>query len=205
MIANTPTAVVDSGASNIYFAKDATICNFDSSAPKVNVGTATGQVQRSTGTAELNLPSLLANFPTKGHVMPSFKHTLLGIGKICDADCKVVFTKEAVVVYNAQQQPILSGWRETTGAKLWRIALSPEKGNLAPIPATATRSTLQAYSAYDLPSVEALVKYFHAAAGFPVKDTWLKAIKNNNYVSWTGLTYKNARKYCPSADNEDSI
>ena len=54
---------------------------------------------------------------------------------------------------------------------------------------------------YDLPSVEVLVKYFHAAAGFPVKDTWLKAIKNKNYVSWPGLTYENARKYCPSADD----
>ncbi len=53
---------------------------------------------------------------------------------------------------------------------------------------------------YDLPSVEALVKYFHASAGFPVKDTWLRAIKNNNYVAWPGLTYENARKYCPSAD-----
>ena len=115
VVANTSTAVVDSSASNIYFAKDAAICNFDSSTPKVNVGTATGQVQRSTWTAELNLPSLPANFPTKGHIMPSFKNTLLGIGKICDADCKVVVTKEAVVVYNAQQQPIISGWRETSG------------------------------------------------------------------------------------------
>ena len=48
--------------------------------------------------------------------------------------------------------------------------------------------------------MEALVKYFHAAAGFPVKDTWLRAIKNNNYGSWPGLTYENARKYCPSKD-----
>lgn len=87
-------------------------------------------------------------------------------------------------VYNAQQQPIISGWRETTGPKLWQIALNPEKENLPSIPETATRSTMQAFSAYDLPSVEALVKYFHAAAGFPVKDTWLRAIKNNNYVSW---------------------
>ena len=110
VVANISTAVVDSGVSNIYFAQDAPIRNFDSTAPKVNVGTATGQVQRSTGTAELNLPSLPANFPTKGHVMPSFKHTLLGIGKICDADCKVVFTKEAVVVYNAQQQIRLMGF-----------------------------------------------------------------------------------------------
>jgi hypothetical protein len=50
--------------------------------------------------------------------------------------------------------------------------------NLTSIPDAATRSTLQAFSAYDLPSVEALLKYFHVAAGFPVKDTWLRAIKN---------------------------
>ena len=48
--------------------------------------------------------------------------------------------------------------------------------------------------------MEDLVKYFHDAAGFPVKDTWLKAIKNKNYGSWPGLTYETARKYCPSAD-----
>ena len=113
MLANTFTAVVDSGASNIHFAKDAPHINFNPTAPKVNVGTATGQVQQSTGTAELNLPSLPESFPTTGRAMPSFKHTLLGIGKICDADCKVVFTKEAVVVYNPQQHPSISGWRET--------------------------------------------------------------------------------------------
>ena len=37
----------------------------------------------------------------------------------------------------------------------------------------------------------------HAAAGFPVKSTWLKAIKNGNFESWPGLTYNNAAKYCP--------
>ena len=35
----------------------------------------------------------------------------------------------------------------------------------------------------------------HAAAGFPVNYTWLKAIKHGNYNSWPGLTYNNAAKY----------
>ena len=48
--------------------------------------------------------------------------------------------------------------------------------------------------------MEALVIYFHAAAGYPVRDTWLKAIKAGNYDSWPGLTYINATKYCPLAD-----
>ena len=48
--------------------------------------------------------------------------------------------------------------------------------------------------------MEALVVYFHAAAGYPVRDTWLKAIKAGNYDSWPGLTYINTTKYCPLAD-----
>ena len=37
----------------------------------------------------------------------------------------------------------------------------------------------------------------HAAAGFPVKSTWLKAIKNGTFESWPRLTYNNAAKYFP--------
>ena len=65
---------------------------------------------------------------------------------------------------------------------------------------SARKASLAAYSAYHLPSVRALVRYFHAAAGFPVRATWLQAIKAGNYESWPGLTYNNAARYCPSAD-----
>ena len=39
----------------------------------------------------------------------------------------------------------------------------------------------------------------HAASGFPVKSTWLRAIKIGNFEMWKGLTYSNASKYCPQA------
>ena len=45
--------------------------------------------------------------------------------------------------------------------------------------------------------MEALVRYMHAAAGFPVNYTWLKAIKHGNFDSCSELTYNNAAKYCP--------
>ena len=61
-------------------------------------------------------------------------------------------------------------------------------------------ATLESFSPYDLPSVEALVAYFHAAAVYPVRDTWLKAIKAGNYDSWPGLAYINTTKYCPLSD-----
>ena len=33
-----------------------------------------------------------------------------------------------------------------------------------------------------------MVWYYHAAAGFPVKATWIKVISNNQYSSWPGLS-----------------
>ena len=96
--------------------------------------------------------------------MPSFHHTLIGLGPICDADCKVVFTKNNVIIYYQGGSPILTGCRERSGACLWRIALTPPPEELPAMPNSADHTNLKSYSVYDLPSVEALVRYFHAAA-----------------------------------------
>ena len=61
------------------------------------------------------------------------------------------------------------------------------------------QTTLSAYSAYDFPSVEALVRYMHAVSGFPVKSLWLRAIKRGNFETWSGLTYSNGAKCFPQA------
>ncbi len=37
----------------------------------------------------------------------------------------------------------------------------------------------------------------HAVCGYPVKLTWLKAIKAGNYISWPMLTECNINKYYP--------
>ena len=198
------SAIVDSGATDIYIKPSAPIAHLDSSAPPVRVGTASGQPLTSSGDCKLALPQIPAHLPSTGHVMPGFQHSLLGIAPFCDKDCRVEFTKHTVVIYDPDGKPMLSGWREIDDCgnpKLWRVSLLPDEADLPPV-ATAPdlqETTLDAFSAYDLPSVQALVLYFHATAGFPVKDTWLQAIKAGNYSTWPGLTYENARKYCPNA------
>ncbi len=37
----------------------------------------------------------------------------------------------------------------------------------------------------------------HAVCGYPVKSTWLKAIKVGNYVGWPMLNECNVQKYYP--------
>ncbi len=53
---------------------------------------------------------------------------------------------------------------------------------------------------YDLPSVNQTIKYLYAAAGYPVKDTWVKAINAGNYTTWPGLTATAVRKHFPESD-----
>jgi hypothetical protein len=52
----------------------------------------------------------------------------------------------------------------------------------------------------DLPLIPALVALYHACLGFPVKDTWLKAIKAGNCDTFAGLSYSNMARYCPNSD-----
>ena len=52
-----------------------------------------------------------------------------------------------------------------------------------------------ANNVYKLPSIKAAVRFMHAVCGYPVKSTWLKAIRNNHYVGWPMLTVRNVEKH----------
>ena len=130
--------------------------------------------------------------------MPAFTNTLIGVGNICDADCTVVFKKKDITVLSPKGEPIIQGWREENLPRIWRVALSSNKKQKEPN-TTTSQNRPEASNVYDLPSMEALVRHMHAAAGFPVRSAWLKAIKNGNFNSWPGLTYNNEAKYCPQS------
>ena len=128
--------------------------------------------------------------------MPTFTNTLIGVVTICDAKFTALFKKQDVTVISPEGKPILQRWREKKLPRLWRFALKPnDRGKQKYI--TTNKKIPEAHSAYNLTSIEALVRYMHAAAGFPVKSTWHKKIKNGNFESWPGLTYNNAAKYFP--------
>ena len=192
------TGIMDSGATHMHIASNAPCGEMDTTEKQIRVGTANGQVASSIVTATLPIPQLNAYFPTKGYIMPTFTNTIIGVGPICDANCTVVFWKEDVTVLSPQGKPILQGWIEDKLPRLWRFDLSPDDKK-EKMYTTTSQKHLASNSAYDLPRVKALVRYIHAAAGFPVKSTWLRAIKYGNFNTWLGLTYNNAAKYCPQS------
>ena len=134
--------------------------------------------------------------------MPQFHHNIIGIGELCDHDARILFEKNAGTVLSQDDTILLKGWHEYDGSKLCRFSLQPyyhpsvpPEWNIDPHEMRTDSPT--SINATDLTSVGALIRYLHAAAGFPVKFTWIKVINVRNYKSWPGLSYAKSSKYCP--------
>ena len=114
----------------------------------------------------------------------------MGIGPLCNHGCRVLFEEAAVTVFSKDNTVLPKGYREKFGDKPWHFSLRPKNTVLQQC--STDPITL---NSNDLPSVGTLVQYIHAMEGFPVKSTWLTAIKAGNYASLPGLTSANASKY----------
>ena len=64
-----------------------------------------------------------------------FPNNLLSMGQFCDSDCTVTFTKTRVYVFDSAGSLVLDGFREKTGARMWRFnlhALHPHASQASP-------------------------------------------------------------------------
>ena len=113
-----------------------------------------------------------------------FPHSLMSVGRTADDGTVSIFTKDGVTVHKEQDvlikcqgEPIFIGIRDEQGR--YRIPLIHQRGQWQPRkPSKKARRALErANSVYDLPSIEQAIKWMHAVCGYPVKSTWLKAIK----------------------------
>eukprot|EP00804_Cyclotella_cryptica_P013771 CCRYP_016880-RA/>CCRYP_016880-RA protein AED:0.41 eAED:0.57 QI:0/0/0/1/0/0/2/0/238 len=182
---------------------EAPLTNINAHAPRTTIRTATGQPLYSTGTATLNLPTL-PPVAQHGHIIPGLTHNLISIGTLCDAGCTALFTAHALTAADAAGTTILSGARDTNAPRLWKLNLRPPqdaialhvarpRATLAPnhhkethvdkLPPTHTAKPPTCprvhthLRTHNLPTTRALVAFLHATAGYPVKSTWLHAIK----------------------------
>jgi hypothetical protein len=74
------TGIADSRASSFYFLSSAPVANLNPEAPTVCVRVANGLPERLVASATLALVPSLPPAAMQGHVMPSFPHTLTGLG-----------------------------------------------------------------------------------------------------------------------------
>lgn len=144
--------------------------------------------------------------------IPTLKTTLVSNSKLADAGYTSVFDKDEVNVYDNNTTEIkitgaavMTGFRDkTTG--LWRVPLKSNPTNLNTDTRLLSRQESNsiveeiAANVHDLPSTEKVIRYLHAAAGFPTKPTWIKAITSGFYSTWPLLTVKNVNKHFPESE-----
>jgi len=128
----------------------------------------------------------------------------MSVRKTADDGNISIFTKEGVGVYKEEGvliackgKAILIGKQEERGR--YRIPLEQNRGNWQPKQPTkrSKKHLQQANSVYNLPSTKEAIKWMLAVCGYPVKSTWLKAVKTGNCISWPLLTEQNVNKYYP--------
>jgi hypothetical protein len=103
------TGIADSGASGFYFAPDVPVANLNPNAPPVGVRVENSHPERSVASGTLASASSLPPAGMQGHVMPSFPHTLFGLGPFANFSCQIVFTKTAVSAIYPEGHSILEG------------------------------------------------------------------------------------------------
>jgi hypothetical protein len=142
----------------------------------------------------------------------------MSTSKLADANYVTVFTKEEVQVFDAEAakfnvegQVVMKGWRCPI-TKLWRVPLTPNLSNINTDTGLMSKRATEIImkqrsnknkehlnSVYELPNTEQVVAWYHAAAGYPTKATWIKAIDAGFFATWPLLTSKAVRKHFPEA------
>ena len=128
-------------------------------------------------------------------ILPGLKTPLISVNKMAEEGYTTIFHpgeegvtihKRGTVSITTTTPPVLQGCK-VKGAKLWTTSAHE-------------MTKEQAHNAYDLPSISQTIRYLHAAAGFPVRDTWIKAIKAGNYNTWPTITPITVRRHFPESD-----
>ena len=166
----------------------------------------------ATHTGELPLhPSFSKNGKTAKILPQLTSASLISIGKLCDNNCQVTFDKSKMCLYKNNQE-IMRGIRNPTDG-LWDIPLPSRKFSSPP----STHHTPPSYTTNKKfnvinivashPSLAVIIRkdttksdlaqYLHAACFSPVLNTWEKAIKNNHFSTWPGLTAHLVCKHLP--------
>ena len=134
----------------------------------------------TTKTLEL-LINKLPKAAREAHRAPTLTNNLLSVSVLCDAGCEVFFHSHGCEI-TLNGETIVRGWRDLT-TNMWRISLIPDGGNNIIDPTITNDFTSEvempsffANSIYECENTGQLIKFYHAAMGFPVTSTWCKAI-----------------------------
>ena len=175
----------------------------------LQASTATVTIMESTAEARLTFRNKLKNFPQEmfqGHVLPSLaRHTIMGLGVLCDHGCVVVLTGSNAYVLH-ENKLLLTGARKK--GQLWY--LNPmDSGDNPTVNKIENKNKITSISKpsyLDMPMVNSIASVYqtkrfkdtmqihNAAFNNCAKSTLLTAASRGIIPIWTLLTRANISK-----------
>ena len=191
---STIVAKADSGASKHFWRyQDQHILHNITPCLGPAVGLPDGNTIRATKSGSLPIRHLSSAAKTVQIFKGLRSASLISIGQLCDDGCEVALTKNNMIV-KKKQNIILTGKRNNSDG-LWDVELSQNGTthnsgkNMLPLHTqpNATEYKANVIIRKSQTKLE-LAQYLHAACWSPPISTFVRAIKNGNFISWPGLT-----------------
>jgi hypothetical protein len=136
------------------------------------------------------------------NIVPGLHSTLVSVPKLADAGYTTVFSQKGAAIYDdhtttitANKPPILEAIRCNL-TSLWKLP-----HHLEGIAANGEPPHNEAINIiFDLPSACQNFLWYHAAARFPPKETFINAVRSRNYATWPKLIVQLIHKYIRDLD-----
>ena len=195
-------AVLDSGATHTFFPStyksDHEVLNRPNEG--ILVGCAREGVQLQSYAQDEAIWPTIPRRACKGHKLKHLTEALASVRRFVESGCDVHFGWDKALIIDRNTKETLLEAPCNASKGLYTIPLDTTTKVLP----TATqeilhesRGTGKAYTLnnYTIPAVPQMIKFLHAAAGYPVISSWLQAIKKDHYMSWPGLCAETVRKH----------
>jgi hypothetical protein len=200
--------IVDSGATDIFMpiTYKGTDEQPTSNGVKVH-GAVAGSTMQAAATDRLDLTAL----PLPCNKFHEISAPLVGVRPLVEAGNMVTFDTKKATIHNAVTGKTILEAHYDPRQRLYLMPLHDKDlpANTARALAThvsprtdfhALASSIKLHRAYKMTAYETdiipnLIRYLHAAAGYPVKRTWVRAIKMNYFAGWPGLTAKRVLRH----------
>ena len=141
------------------------------------------------------------------NIVPNLHSTLISVPKMAEHGYIAVFDKNEARIYDgtttmitASEEPIIVAPR-CDNMGLWKMTLDLDYEILGRTSSDQFIAGVdEANAIFDLPNSRQSLMYFHAAAGFPTKESFTDAVRAGNYATWPGLTTTLISKHFPDSN-----
>jgi len=184
-------AIADTGSTAHFFTIDSPLNNKRATKDPIAIRNPNGSIMYSTHEAELDIPAL-PEAARHVHVVPALaSQSLLSMGQLCDAGCRVTFDATTATV--TQGKTVSLTGRRTPKTRLWHMNVMKGETTTSSNPPPREVSLAAVGSA----TPEQIVAFAHACLFSPVLSTLEAALTKGYLTNFPGLTVTSLHKHPP--------